>query len=59
MDSIELDEARNVFIYIMDEMDYHGDPDDLAIYRDIREVFDAGTQVLATNILERRKEWVY
>jgi hypothetical protein len=47
MDKREMDEAREVFAGIMDEMDHHGDPDDLGIYRNIREIFDAGALRLA------------
>jgi hypothetical protein len=38
----ELEEAKEVFIGMMDEADYHGDPDDRAIYRNIRDIFEAG-----------------
>jgi hypothetical protein len=40
----ELDEAEKVFTGIMDEMDYHGDSDDLGVYRNIREIFDTGAR---------------
>jgi hypothetical protein len=43
----ELDEAREVFTGIMDEMDCHGDPDDLGVYRNIREIFDIGARHIA------------
>jgi hypothetical protein len=43
----ELDEAREVFAGIMDEMDCHGDPDDLGVYGNIREIFDTGARHIA------------
>jgi hypothetical protein len=43
----ELDEAREVFTGIMDEMDCHGDPDDLGVYRNIREIFETGVMICA------------
>jgi hypothetical protein len=49
MEEKDLDEAREVFVGIMDEMDYQGDPDDLGVYRNIREIFDAGARLIVAD----------
>jgi hypothetical protein len=47
MERRDIDEAEKVFAFIMDDMDCHGDPGDLGVYRNIREIFDAGARRVA------------
>jgi hypothetical protein len=47
MNKYDLKEAEEVFVYIMDEMDYQGDPDDVEAYKNIREIFETGARPIA------------